>query len=47
MVHIKPFRLLLLQQQTMGEQCFLLNEESICSLDDGQKKPNQNFSKLF
>ena len=32
----------------MKEHCFLLNEESICSLDDGQKNQTkifQNFSE--
>ena len=32
----------------MKEQCFLLNEESICSLDDEQKNQTkifQNFSE--
>ena len=46
--HKTFYRLLLLQQQTMKEQCFLLNEESICSLDDGQKNQTkifQNFSE--
>lgn len=46
--HKTFYRLLLLQQQTMKEQCFLLNEESIGSLDDGQKNQTkifQNFSE--
>lgn len=47
-VHKTLYRLLLLQQQTMKEQCFHLNEESICSLDDEQKNQTkifQNFSE--
>ena len=46
--HKTFYRLLLLQQQIMKEQCFLLNEESICSLDDRQKNQTkifQNFSE--
>lgn len=45
--HKTFYRLLLLQQQTMKEQCFLLNEESICSLDDGQKNQTKFFQTFL